>query len=89
MKSSKTVLTATNCSLSNTRHLHMIMSHLSFTGAEKGGFGEIFPEVIIQSVSKKVIELWSALARLLCNLQKSFFHSWKSGRREAERAPKQ
>ena len=67
----------------------MIMSHLSFTGAEKGGFGEIFPEVIIQSVSKKVIELWSALARLLCNLQKSFFHSRKHGRREAERAPKQ
>ena len=68
----------------------MIMSHLSFTGAEKGGFGEIFPEVIIQSVSKKVTELWSALVRLLyINLQKSFFHSRKHGRREAERAPKQ
>ena len=28
-------------------------------------------------IKKKVIQLWSALARLLCNRQKSFFHSRK------------
>ena len=29
---------------------------------------------VLQGVSKKVIEVWSALARLSHNLQKSFFH---------------
>ena len=28
-------------------------------------------------LKKMVIKLWSALARSLYNLQKSFFHSWK------------